>query len=288
MSVNKNIVFVQPVQRTRRRIILKSILIFLACIILLLIYSVFIESNMLSITHHDVFISGLPDKFEGYRIVQWTDIHGGFGTSPARIRRFAGTVVDQKPDMIVLTGDFVRRSLKPIESSIAAMKGLKAKDGVYAVLGNHDYWTDSERVTTALLDNRFDVLFNENRLIKRGNENIFLFGFDDEWEGNRDYRKAFNLLPDNGVRIGIAHNPDTVSDLDGNRIDFLMAGHTHGGLINFPFVGPLFSVTRLGRKYSSGMFDINGTQLYICRGTGFGIRFRCTPEIAVFTLRRRV
>lgn len=242
---------------------------------------------MLDITSHDVFISGLPDRFEGFRIVQWSDIHGGFGTSPAKIRRLAGIVMDQKPDIIVLTGDYVSRSVKPIETSVSEMKGLNAKEGVYAVLGNHDYWTDAERVTTSLLDNGFDVLFNENRKIDRGNQSISLLGFDDEWEGNKDYVKAFNLLPHDGVRIGIAHNPDTVSYFGGNRLDFMMAGHTHGGMINLPFIGPLFSVTRLGRKYSSGMFEVNGTQLYICRGTGFGFRIRSKPEIAVFTLKEK-
>ncbi|MHB1456433.1 MAG: metallophosphoesterase [Armatimonadota bacterium] len=243
---------------------------------------------MLDITHHDVFISGLPDKFEGFRIVQWTDIHGGFGTSPMRIRRLAGVVMDQNPDVIVLTGDFISRSRQRVETSISAMKDLNAKDGVYAVLGNHDYWTDAESVTTALLDDGFDVLFNESRRIKRGDQSISLLGFDDDWEGNTDYVKAFDLLPDDGIRMAIAHNPDTLLSLGGNRLDFMMTGHTHGGLINLPFVGPLFSVTRLGRKYSSGMFIIGDSQLYICRGTGFGLRIRCKPEIAVFRLKRKV
>lgn len=288
MNVEENPALQQYRRRILRWNILKFISIFFICIAALLIYSGFIEMNMLDISHHDVFIPGLPDKFEGFSIVQWTDIHGGFGTSPRRIRRLAQRVIDQKPDMIVLTGDFISRSPNNAEPCISAMKDLKAKYGVYAVLGNHDYWTNAERVTTALLDNGFDVLFNENRSIKISGQSISLLGFDDEWEGNRDYAKAFNMLSDNGVRIGIAHNPDTISSLGGNRLDFLMAGHTHGGLINLPFVGPLFSVTQLGRKYSSGLFTINGTQLYICRGTGFGLRFRCRPEIAVFTLKGKM
>lgn len=253
-------------------------------------YSALVEPRLMTVTEHEVSISGLPSAFDGLKIVQLSDLHVDIWTRPRHIRRIVRRVNTMRPDVIVLTGDYVSRTEANIGPAGDALAGLKSKYGAYAVLGNHDYWTDAKLMARALRESGIDVLFDEKRRISIGRSSIWLVGFDDEWEGNPDYEKALNGISSNDICIAIAHNPDAVLSLDGRPVNLLLTGHTHGGLINIPGVGPLWSTTKLGPKYSSGLFRFGDTRMYVCRGigtgTGYHIRFRCPPEISVFTLRR--
>lgn len=282
---------ISRIKAMNRRKKIKLIMLSLVVVILGLgLYAVIIEPQMIRVTRQDVCIRNLPEEFDGFTIMQASDLHVAIWVKPAHIKSMVKKMMDLHPDMIVLTGDYVSMSAKYAQPTADALAGLSAPHGVYAVLGNHDYWTDSERVTSALRDTGIDVMFNENRIIRRNGAYIRLLGFDDEWEGDTNYAKAFDGITNGDICIGIAHNPDTVLYIKGTSVSLLMTGHTHGGLVNLPFKGPLFSVTRLGPKYSSGMFDFGDTKLYVSRGVGLGtmshIRFRCSPEITLFTLRR--
>ncbi|MHB1001213.1 MAG: metallophosphoesterase [Armatimonadota bacterium] len=255
-----------------------------------ILYAVVIEPQMLRVTHQDVYIRNLPQEFDGFTIAQATDLHVAIWVKPAHIRGMVDKMINLHSDMIVLTGDYVSMSAKYAQPAADELSRLDAPYGIYAVLGNHDYWTDSERVASALKSADIDVMFNENREIRKGASGIRLLGFDDTWEGDTDYGKAFVGVPYGEILIGIAHNPDTVLSIEDKHVSLLLTGHTHGGLINLPFKGPLFAVTKLGSKYSAGMFDFGDTKLYVSRGVGLGtmshVRFNCPPEITFFTLRR--
>lgn len=254
-----------------------------------LTYAMLIEPRMIEVTHRDIGIRDLPQEFDGFRIVQLSDIHVGAWVSNDDVRRFVALVNAQKPDAVVITGDFLTRLTKDIPGIGKALSGLKAKHGVYAVLGNHDYWEDEDAITRALLDNGIEVLFDESRDIERGGAGIRIVGTDDAWEGAPDYEKAFEGIEEGDACIVLAHNPDAARRMDARLADLVLSGHTHGGLIVIPGVGALLSSSGLGRKVVSGMHEVNGIPVYINRGVGTGttlipVRFRCRPEIAVFTL----
>ncbi|MHB0913448.1 MAG: metallophosphoesterase [Armatimonadota bacterium] len=257
----------------------------LACFVALVLYSTLIEPRTLVLTRHEIAIPGLPKEFDGLNVVQITDIHSGLFIRKRHIEAVVRRVNRERPDVVVLTGDCVSRfpsGAKPMGESLS---GLRAKHGLYAVLGNHDYWVDAPAVSSALRDAGFDLLLNESRDLG----GLSIVGLDDYWEGDMEYGKAFTGIPPGAPCLVLAHNPETATKLSGYPVSLLLSGHTHGGMINLPLYGPLFTVTNLGPKYSSGMFKIGGVPTYICRGIGSGlpIRFRARPEIAVFTLKAR-
>ena len=275
----------------RRRGILKAgVRLLLLAFLGVIGYSTLVEPRLIKVTEHEVSISGLPWAFDGLKIVQLSDLHVDIWTTPKHVRSIVRRVNAMRPDLVVLTGDYVSRTEANIGPAGDALAGLKSKYGAYAVLGNHDYWTDAERMAHALRKSGIDVLFDEKREIRIGRDSICLAGFDDEWEGNPDYEKALEGMSSNDICIAIAHNPDAVLSLGGRPVNLLLTGHTHGGLINIPRVGPPLSTIKLGPKYSSGMFRFGNMRMYVCRGigtgTGYHIRFRCPPEISVFILRR--
>jgi uncharacterized protein len=260
----------------------------LAVFVVLAVYCVLIEPAMIGYTTHEIPVKGLPRSFDGFKIVQITDVHLNIWTSPARVRAIVRRVNAMHPDLVVLTGDYVSFAKSNCVPSAKALGGLRAKHGVYAVLGNHDYWTDAPLMTRALRDQGIPVLFDEQRTITIGKERIQLVGTNDVWEGHPDYKKAFKDVSSREPCICIAHNPDAVLFMKGRRVDLLLSGHTHGGLINMPFIGPLCTISHVGRKNSMGMFTMNGVRTYVSRGIGTGnfshIRFRCPPEVPVFVL----
>lgn len=274
----------------RRRGTLKAGVRFLAIVLLAFVgYSSLVEPRMVKVTEHEVPIQGLPWAFDGFTIVQVSDLHVGLWSKPGGVRKIVKRVNALRPDLVVLTGDYVTRSATNCEPAGKSLAGLKATHGVYAVLGNHDYWVDAEGVTKALRESGIDVLFDEKRRISVGSNHIWLVGTDDEWEGKPDYEKAFEGVSPGDICIVLAHNPDAVLSMKGRPVSLLLSGHTHGGLVHLPWVGPLLTITKLGPAYASGMHSVHGIRVYISRGVGLitpPVRFRCPPEIPVFTLRR--
>ena len=254
----------------------------------LVAYSVLTQLRGLEYPRIEVPIHGLPPAFDGFTIIQLSDTHVGFWTKPRHIRQIVARVNEMQPDLIVLTGDYVNRFERNCTPSGQSLKGLKAKHGVYAVLGNHDYWVNADAMTKALKRSGVEALFDEQRKITIGKESITLVGLDDEWEGKPDYDKAFKGISADDICITIAHNPDAVLHLKGRPIQLLLSGHTHGGIVALPLIGPVAANTKLGREYVSGMHEINGIRTYISRGIGFvsiPFRINCPPEVPVFILK---
>ena len=254
----------------------------------LVAYSVLTQLRGLTYPRIEVPVPGLPPAFDGFTIVQISDTHVGIWTKPRHIRQIVAQVNAMNPDLLVLTGDYVNRFERNCTPSGESLWGVRAKHGVYAVLGNHDYWVNADAMTKALKRSGVEALFDEQRKVTVGKESITLVGLDDEWEGNPDYDKAFKGISADDVCITIAHNPDAVLHLEGKPVALLFSGHTHGGIINLPLIGPIATTTKLDRKYSSGMHEINGIKTYISRGIGLvsiPFRFHCPPEVPVFILK---
>lgn len=253
-------------------------------------YSRLIEPYSYWISETDIFIRDLPQRFEGFRITQLTDIHHSRILGIDEVRRVVELAQQTKPDMFVLTGDYSTSYRRYIEPCAEALSSLNAPEGVWAVLGNHDHYTDPELTTRALRRNHIAVLDNAHTTLQRGPDSLQLSGIDD-WSWNAtDWERAFSGLKDNVRTILLSHQP-AVLDLEQTRkVALVMSGHTHGGQLNFPWVGAPARLVTKDLKYARGLFRSGDTQLYVSSGTGvigLPVRFGVRPEIAVLRLRKR-
>jgi hypothetical protein len=251
-------------------------------------YSRLIEPYNYWISENDIFIRDLPPPFEGFRITQLTDIHHSRILGISEVRRVVSLAQQTKPDMFVLTGDYSTSYRRYIEPCADALATLSAPEGVWAVLGNHDHYTDAELTTRALERNHIAVLNNAHTTLRRGSDSLQLSGIDD-WTWNAtDWDRAFSGLNAKTPTILLSHQP-TVLDLEQtNNVSLIISGHTHGGQLKFPFLGAPASRFTNDLKYARGLFRRGETQLYVSSGTGvigLPLRFGVRPEIAVLRLR---
>lgn len=252
-------------------------------------YAGLIEPHRYEITETEVFIRDLPTRFEGFRITQLTDIHHSRLVGIDQVRRVVALAQLTKPDLFVLTGDYTTTYRRYVEPCAEALGALNAPEGVWAILGNHDHYTDPELTTWALARHKIKVLNNANTVLRRGPDQLQLAGIDDwSWNGT-DWLRAFYGLDARRPTILLSHQPG-VFDLSAARAaSLILSGHTHGGQIKLPLIGAPARFVTEHLKYDSGLFKRDGSQLYVSRGTGvigLPVRFGVRPEIAVLRLRQ--
>jgi predicted MPP superfamily phosphohydrolase len=259
-------------------------------------YGYRVEPTWLELNHFDVPIRELPPSFAGYRIVQLSDFHCSRQVTPAYLTEAVELAQAQNPDLVVLTGDFIHKGFKYIESVAQTLGRLKAPQGTFAVLGNHDFSVRNalgfrrhrhlhRAVASALKARGIHVLHNETVHLTREADVIQLVGVEDLWSRVCDLDQAFAGLSSARPAIVLAHNPRTVEFLNGRRCDLMLSGHTHGGQINLPGLGRP-TLGKRARRFAAGMYHHRNTYLYVNKGVGFGFRFRfgVRPEVAVLTL----
>lgn len=233
---------------------------------------------------HDALSDRITAALDGIRIGQLSDIHVRTGMRHHRLHLAVEMMNAAKPDFVVLTGDYVCLSPRPLPDLVAALKKLQMP--AYATLGNHDHWSGAERIRAALRDANVDVLTNEHRVLRFGGEDLHLVGVDDSVTKNDDPEKAFAGVPEDATKVVMSHDPKSADKLHAYNPALIMSGHTHGGQVFFKKLTPFVS-SKIGIKYLSGFFDVNGSLVYVTRGLGAGIpvRFRAPHEIACLTLR---
>jgi predicted MPP superfamily phosphohydrolase len=255
---------------------------------LLAIYPTFIERYLIQTNHYVIAVPNLPQAFSRFRIVHLTDLHYGSLVPLAVIRHVIHRANSLRRDLIVCTGDYVheRTSTAQIDEVWPLLAQLKAPLGVHSVLGNHDHWADTERSQHWLHDTGQD-LRHTAKAIERGGERLWIGGAGDLWEDHRNLDEIMSGIPPSDCRIVLAHNPDTADSRFSGRVDLMISGHTHGGQVVIPFVGPPVLPVR-NKAYSSGLkTSPRGTRVFISKGIGWAIypvRFNCPPEIAVLEL----
>jgi predicted MPP superfamily phosphohydrolase len=251
-------------------------------------YARLIEPYNYLIAETDVFIRDLPERFDGFRITQLTDIHHSRILGIDEIRRVVGIAQQTKPDIFVLTGDYSTSYRRYIEPCAEALSALSAPEGVWAVLGNHDHYTDPELTTRALRRHRIAVMDNIHTTLSRGPDSIQLSGIDD-WTWNAvDWVRAFSGLKTTTPTILLSHQPRVLDMEQTRHVSLILSGHTHGGQINLPWFGPPARLATDDLKYARGLFRRGETQLYVSTGTGvigLPLRLGVRPEIAVLRLR---
>jgi predicted MPP superfamily phosphohydrolase len=243
------------------------------------------------VSENDVFIRDLPERFENFRITQITDVHHSRMVGLDEVRRVVELAKSTKPDLIALTGDYTTTYRRYIEPCAEALGGLNAPEGVWAVRGNHDHYTDRELTTRALERNHIPVLNNVNTLLQRGSDSLQVAGIDDwSWAGTK-WSRAFHGVDQNRPTVLLSHQPNVLDVAETQRVSLILSGHTHGGQISFPIIGGPARLATQDLKYAHGLFRRGETQLYVSSGTGvigLPVRLGVRPEIAVLHLRREL
>lgn len=252
-------------------------------------YARLIEPYNYSVVELDVLIRNLPAAFEGFRIAQLTDVHHSRIVGIGEIERVVKITLRTNPDLIALTGDYTTSYRRYIEPCAEALGQLHAKEGVWAVLGNHDHYTDPELTTRALERHHITVLNNQNTTIRRGSDAIQLSGIDDSSWAAANWIRALNGLDERKPTVMLSHQPIVLEYEPAEKVALILSGHTHGGQINLPLLGAPARFLTKDLKYAHGLFRRGDTQLYVSSGTGvigLPVRFGVRPEIAVLRLRR--
>ena len=252
-------------------------------------YASLIEPHNYEVTTTDIFIRDLPGRFEGFRITQLTDIHHSRIVGIDQVRRVIELAQNTKPDLFVLTGDYTTTYRRYVEPCAEALGALNAPEGVWAILGNHDHYTDPELTSRALERHKITVLNNANTSIKRGPDMLQLAGIDDwSWNGT-DWQRAFYGLDPRRPIVLLSHQPGVFDLIEARAASLILSGHTHGGQIKLPLIGAPARFVTQHLKYDSGLFKRGESQLYVSRGTGvigLPVRLGVKPEIAVLRLRQ--
>lgn len=239
----------------------------------------------------DVFIRDLPEAFENFRITQITDVHHSRMVGLEEVGRVVDLAQSTSPDLIALTGDYTSTYRRYIEPCAEALGRLSAPEGVWAVLGNHDHYTDRELTTRALEHNHIPVLNNANTKLIRRTDSLQLAGIDDwSWAGT-NWSRAFYGIDQDRPTVLLSHQPNVLDLAETKRVSLILSGHTHGGQIKFPFIGAPARFATKDLKYAHGLFRRGETQLYVSSGTGvigLPVRIGVKPEIAVLRLRREL
>ncbi len=265
----------------------------------LALYSSEVARHEIGIVPHSIAIANLPDAFHGYRIAQISDIHFDEYTEPWFVRRVVSQVNRLMPDLVLLTGDYISNT--PLGQGFAAGAILRCAEALrdlacplrFAVMGNHDSFLGPPLVRAALATASVPLLVNQHVAIERAGERLWLGGVADTVTNVPDLSLAIPARPDGPVLL-LCHEPDYADAVRahprGPLVDLMLSGHTHGGQIRLPFLGPLI-LPAGGQKYVEGLFRLGQMQLYVNRGigtVGLPLRLNCPPEITLFTLKRQL
>jgi len=243
------------------------------------------EATNLSLERVEIRLKRLPKRLDGFRIIQLSDIHHSPFTDLDYIKRTIKIANRLRPDMFLLTGDYVSHEREYIGPVAAELGKLRSEFGTYACLGNHDHWTDAELVTHLFRGEGIKMLVNEGLRIEARRASFWLAGVDDYMVGKTDVAAALRGSFPDEMKLLLAHNPVIFRQSVRAGIDLTLSGHTHGGQIKIRD-----EEKRLlpRRKLSSGLHRRKASQVYITRGIGtvvLPVRYQCPPEISLLELR---
>ncbi|TDL35212.1 metallophosphoesterase [Jeotgalibacillus sp. S-D1] len=254
-------------------------------------YARYIEPVRLSITEIPFYSNKLPSAFNGIKIAQFNDTHIGFNYSLTQFKKHLKIIQSYSPDLIIFTGDLLHQPNQYQDKSevISLLASLEAPLGKFAVYGNHDHGGFGTTIYSAIMEESgFTILRNESAVISLEEEHIYLSGIDEPMLGNPSLTKIEQTVKADAFHIFLTHAPDLAAQIQ--DYDLLLSGHSHGGQIRLPLIGPLV-VPPYAENFNSGQYEKDdGDQsaiIYVNRGLGttrVPLRFMSVPEITMFTL----
>jgi uncharacterized protein len=258
--------------------------------------STLIEPNRPRLIRKEIALRRWPSQLNGFTIALLSDFHYDPYFSVHPIRSAVEVVNGVQPDLIALTGDFVSvplvgnsaKGASDAEPCAQLLGKLRAPQGVWSVLGNHDVFSDAARVTDALDAVGIPMLSNKSVAIEKDGARFWLGGVADVLGGRADLPGTLRGIPSAEAVVLMAHEPDYADYVAGYPVDLQLSGHTHGGQVRFPFMRPLY-LPALAKKYVWGLFKIRDLTLYTNAGIGtveIPVRWNCPPEITFITVRK--
>lgn len=244
------------------------------------------EPFRLTIEHQQIRLRRLPRELDGFRIVQLSDIHHSPFTSREQIERAVATANSLQPDIVALTGDYVSKERQYAAPCAELLGTLRARHGVYAVLGNHDHWTDAALITDLFRAEGITVLVNQGMRFEKNGSAFWLAGVDDTMVGLEDLPLALAGASVDEFKLLLAHNPVILRRAARAGVDLVLSGHTHGGQVSLR--SERSASGRPRRRLLKGLARRGETQIYVTRGLGtvvLPVRFGCPPEVSLLELR---
>ena len=243
------------------------------------------EANSLSLERVEITLDRLPKRLDGFKIIQLSDTHHSPFTGLEHIKRAVKIANRLRPDIFLLTGDYVSHEREYIPPVAAALGKLKARYGIYACLGNHDHWTDADLVTHLFRGEGINMLINEGVRLEARGASFWLAGVDDYMVGKTDVPAAMKGSYPDEMKLLLAHNPIIFREAARVGVDLTLSGHTHGGQVKMRDDSKrIFPQRRL----KAGLHSRRKSQIYITRGIGtvvLPVRYQCPPEISLLELR---
>ncbi len=252
-----------------------------------LVHRLLTERWRLTVSRATYGIRDLPPELEGMVLVHLSDFH----FSPWNPIDFLARAVElanrQKPDVIVLTGDYADEDNADLGACAEVLGRLSAPLGVFAVLGNHDYDVGADETVQALSTAGIVVLRNERAALGDGERHLWLVGLDDTATHREEFAASFEGIPAGEPAILLSHSPDLLARAADMGAEIVLSGHTHGGQVWLPVVGAPHAPS-LSPRYTAGTTRLLNTRMHVSRGIGttlHPVRLNCPPEIGVLTLR---
>lgn len=282
-----------------------------AILAVILFFAVAVTPYRYEVNRVTIEFENLPKAFDGYTIAQFSDAHlGTYGDDTTFVAKYTQAINDLKADMICFTGDLVNRRTEEAKPFVPQLKRLHAPDGVFAILGNHDYddYSDWETKKLKLADQQalrlleeecgWTLVDNRHQFISHDGDSIAIIGtgnYGGSSKNNPDYGKLESSYPnlnDSCFKILLQHNPEVWQPMvvGKTNVDLTLAGHTHAMQIMFNIFGHRLSPARLKFKQWGGLYNEGRQQLYVNIGmgmVGIPIRAGATPEITLITLKRK-
>lgn len=254
---------------------LKWIFIIFLFIIFIIIYARFVGTMGLITKEYSIQDKNIPQDFDGLKIVHFSDLHYNRAINLKKINKVVKEINTIHPDIVVFTGDLVDNDAilndTDYDKLSASLKKINAKYGKYAILGNHDFKKDKDKVIKTYLDSDFIYLENSHDIIySQNNEKIFIGGLNTVSFNQQDIKKTMQLDQNEKVdyKIILIHEPDITDEIVKNyQVNLILAGHSHNGQIKLPGLGAIFTPP-YAKKYYDEYYNVNGTNLYISSGLG--------------------
>lgn len=243
------------------------------------------EAQSLSLEHVTIQLKRLPKRLDGLRIIHLSDTHHSPFTSLEHIERAVRVANRLKPDLVLLTGDYVSHESQYIAPVAATLAELRPRHGIFACLGNHDHWTDAGLVTHLFRGEGIKMLVNEGFRFEAHGASFWLAGVDDYMVDKTDVPAALKGSYPDEMKLLLAHNPIIFREAARLGVDLTLSGHTHGGQIKLRDEDKRLLPRR---KLKAGLHQRRNSQIYITRGIGTVVvpmRYQCPPEISLLELR---
>jgi predicted MPP superfamily phosphohydrolase len=256
-------------------------------------YAKYIEPKRLVVHSYTIAHPLIPARFDGIKLLQFSDVHLGYYYDVDEFHKVVKRINSLRPHIVFFTGDLLDEPNRYDYTNEVTMllKEISAPLGKFCIYGNHDhggYGTDIYR--EIMTKAGFDLLVNDQKIIQLDEQNkIMIVGLDDFMLGKPDFTPIANQLSSSIYTIALLHEPDTADQTAQYPIHLQLSGHSHGGQIQLPFIGPLITPP-LAKKYYEGFYDVEGMRLYVNRGLGttrMPFRFLSPPELTMFTLKSK-